>query len=119
MKIAIATDNNLVSEHFGHCEEFTIYELDSKEITSKNKIENPGHEPGFLPVFLNEKEVDIIISGGMGGKAIELFNEKGIDVITGAVGEVDEIIEKYISGELISDDSVCTKHEHSDECGNH
>lgn len=119
MKIAIATDNNLVSGHFGHCEEFTIYELESKKIVSKEKIENPGHEPGFLPVFLNEQGVNTIISGGMGSKAIDLFNEKNIDVITGAVGEVDEIMEKYISGELVSDGSACTKHEHSGDCGNH
>lgn len=119
MKIAIATDGNLVSGHFGHCEGFTIYEIEADEVVSKDKIENPGHKPGFLPVFLNEKGVDIVVSGGMGGKAIDLFNEKGIDVITGARGEIDLVMDQYISGELISDESVCSKHEHSQECGNH
>lgn len=119
MKIAIATDGNVVSGHFGHCEGFTIYDLKDDKIESKNLVENPGHKPGFLPKFLNEKGIDLIISGGMGRKAIDLFNENEIDVITGATGDIDAVMETYISGDLVSDGSVCNKHEHSGDCGGH
>ncbi len=67
MKIAIATDGNEVSGHFGHCEGFTMYEISEDEVLGNEFVPNPGHRPGFLPVFLKEKGTDIIISGGMGG----------------------------------------------------
>ena len=69
MRIAVATENAIVSAHFGHCEGFTIYEVENRKFKSSNFIANPGHEPGFLPVFLKEKNVDLIIAGGMGERA--------------------------------------------------
>lgn len=119
MKLAIATEGSIVSGHFGHCESFTIYEIEAKEVKNKEVVENPGHKPGFLPVFLDEKGVNVIVSGGMGAGAIKIFDEKGIEVITGAEGEVDEILKSYLAGELVSSGSVCNNHEHSGECGNH
>lgn len=119
MKIAVASENNRVSEHFGHCPNFTIYEVEDKKIREKDTIDNPGHKPGFLPKFLGEKGIEVIISGGMGRKAIELFNEEDIEVITGAEGDTDKIVEKYIEGKLESTGSVCDKHEHAGDCGNH
>ena len=76
MKIAIASTNKEVAGHFGHCEGFEIFEIENNSITKEYFIANPGHKPGFLPVFLKENGVDIIIAGGIGGGAIDLFNEK-------------------------------------------
>ena len=84
MRIAVASEGNIVTGHFGHCEGFLVFDTKEKEITTKTFIPNPGHRPGFLPVFLHEQGVDVIISGGMGGGAVEIFNEKGIEVILGA-----------------------------------
>lgn len=119
MKIAIATDNNMVSRHFGHCEGFTIFTLENKKISKKEFIENPGHKKGFLPIFLNEHGINIIISGGMGQGAIEIFNNNNIEVITGTTGNLEEIIQAYLEGELISSGSICHEHEHKDSCGEH
>ena len=84
MKIAVASEGKMVTGHFGHCESFNIFEVENNRIVKNESIPNPGHKPGFLPNFLNDMGVKVIISGGMGGGAIEIFNEKDIEVITGA-----------------------------------
>lgn len=117
MKIAIASDNKMVSPHFGHCEGFTVYKVNSNKIEDESFIANPGHKPGFLPVFLKEKEVDIIIAGGMGQRAQQLFAEKNIKVIVGAEGNCDKIINKYINDELQSTNDVCNRHMNEGSCG--
>ena len=106
-KIAIAVDNNQVSAHFGRCPSFAIIELQGKEVSSKEIIPNPGHRTGFLPKFLAEKGVHTIICGGMGRRAIDLFNEKGIKSIVGVSGDIDEVIHKYLKGQLKESDSLC------------
>lgn len=117
MKIAVASDNGLVSGHFGHCESFMIYDTVDGKIVKTEAVPNPGHKPGFLPVFLNDKGVNVIISGGMGGGAVDIFNEKNIEVITGAQGKAEDLANSYLLGELKSTGSVCHEHQHHDECG--
>lgn len=116
MKIAIASEGKYVSGHFGHCEGFTIYEVEDKKVLNKNFTPNPGHRPGFLPVFLKDQGANVIIAGGMGATAQDLFNENGIEVVVGAQGICDDVVEKYLIGELKSTGSVCTEHEHEGHC---
>jgi len=117
MKIAVASEKEMVTEHFGHCVNFNIYDADGDQITSSTSVANPGHKPGFLPNFLNDMGVNVVISGGMGGGAIEIFNEKGIEVIVGASGQAKAAAEAYLQGKLESTGSVCHEHQHHDECG--
>lgn len=117
MKIAVASEKDMVTGHFGHCENFTIFETENNEITKAERIPNPGHKPGFLPNFLNDLGVKVIISGGMGGGAIDIFNEKDIEVIVGAEGKSETAVLAYLKGELKSTGSVCHDHAHHDECG--
>jgi Mrp family chromosome partitioning ATPase/predicted Fe-Mo cluster-binding NifX family protein len=117
MKIAVASEKENVTEHFGHCESFTIFHVENNQINKSEVIPNPGHKPDFLPNFLNDMGVNAIISGGMGAGAIEIFNEKGIKVITGASGKARTAVEQYLEGKLISTNSVCHQHQHADECG--
>lgn len=116
MKIAVACEKNIVSGHFGHCEGFGIYKVENKNILNKEFIQNPGHRPGYLPVFLKEHNVDIIISGGMGATAQQLFEQNNINVVVGASGSSDEVVEKYINGEIKSTGSICTEHAHEGHC---
>ena len=116
IKIAVASENGMVTEHFGHCEGFSIFEAEDNKIVKSESIPNPGHRPGFLPNFLNDLGVNVIISGGMGGGAIEIFNEKGIEVITGAQGSAEAAANSYLQGALKSTGSVCHEHQHSDGC---
>jgi predicted Fe-Mo cluster-binding NifX family protein len=119
MKIAVASEEKgkLVTGHFGHCEGFAIFETENGGITGKQFVPNPGHRPGFLPNFLNDMGVQVIISGGMGGGAIDIFNEKGIEVIVGASGDAEAAVNGYLQGTLKSTGSVCHEHQHADECG--
>lgn len=116
MKIAIASNGRNVSGHFGHCEGFTIYDIENKEIIKKDFVQNPGHKPGFLPVFLKDLGADTIIAGGMGARAQQLFDENNIDVVVGAEGDCDKIVSAYIKGELKSTGSVCREHQHEGHC---
>ena len=119
MKIAVASENEMVTEHFGHCVNFNIFETKGTEIIKKESILNPGHKPGFLPVFLSERGVEVIISGGMGQGAVDIFNAKNIEVITGTSGTAESAVHGYLQGSLVSTGSVCHEHQHQDECGEH
>lgn len=119
VKIAVASEKDMVAGHFGHCESFHIFETVGNSIVSSEAVANPGHKPGFLPNFLNDMDVKVVISGGMGGGAIDIFNEKGIEVIVGASGSTKTAAEQYLSGALKSTGSVCQEHEHHGECGGH
>jgi len=114
-KIAIASEGEKVSQHFGYCEGFKIAEIEDNAVVGEDYFKNPGHKPGLLPKLLAEKGVDLVISGGMGGNAISIFNENKIDVITGASGEISTVINDYISGELTSGNSACKEHAHHGE----
>ncbi|MGI6443262.1 MAG: NifB/NifX family molybdenum-iron cluster-binding protein [Synergistaceae bacterium] len=112
MKIAVATNNNEVAEHFGHCETFKLFECENGKVLSTENKPNPGHKPGFLPNFLNELGVNVIISGGMGSGAVEIFSEHEIEVVLGSSGDADAAVNSYLLGELKSTGSIC---DHSHE----
>lgn len=116
MKIAVAAMGKTVAGHFGHCETFIIFDTENGKIIAENPVPNPGHKPGFLPNFLADRGVKVIISGGMGGGAVEIFNERDVEVIVGATGDARENVEKYLRGELVSTGSICHEHEHEHEC---
>lgn len=118
MKIAVASEKEMVTEHFGHCENFNIYVVENGKVVSNESIPNPGHKPGFLPNYLNDIGINVIIAGGMGGGAVEIFNEKGIEIITGVSGSAMQAVNSYVQGSLKSTGSVCHEHAHHDECGN-
>lgn len=116
IKIAIASENKVVTEHFGHCKGFMIFDIKNNQIVETKTIPNPGHRPGFLPNFLNDMGVNVIISGGMGSSAMDIFNEKGIEVIVGANGNGEEAVKAYLDGSLKSTGSICHEHQHHEEC---
>lgn len=117
IKIAVASENEMVTEHFGHCDNFNIFEIEDNKIVNSESIPNPGHRPGFLPNFLNDMGVKVIISGGMGGGAIDIFNSKGIEVVVGANGNAKTAVEAYLQGTLKSTGSICQGHKSHGECG--
>ncbi len=107
MKIAISTDGNEVSPHFGRCPQFTIINIEGSKLVGKEVIENPGHHPGYLPQYLNKIGVGCIVAGGMGMRAKELFNQTGIETILGIGGNIEEVIGKIIDGSLEGGESIC------------
>jgi Mrp family chromosome partitioning ATPase/predicted Fe-Mo cluster-binding NifX family protein len=110
LKIAVPVVEGRLSAHFGHCEEFAVFDIDveEKKIVGMNKIPAPPHEPGLLPLWLKEKGVNLIIAGGMGSRAQELFAEKGIKVVVGVSSDAPEnVVENYLKGVLSSGENIC------------
>jgi predicted Fe-Mo cluster-binding NifX family protein len=117
MKIAAACEGTNITGHFGHCENFMIFSAEGTTVKDAVSVPNPGHRPGFLPNYLHGLGVNVIISGGMGSGAIDIFNDLKIEVITGASGDARTAAERYLKGELKSSGSVCHEHQHKDTCG--
>jgi len=107
MRIAIATDGNFVSQHFGRCPYYTIVEIEGNNLFNKKVIDNPGHQPGFLPQFLKEQGMECMIAGGMGTRAQSLFAEAGIQVVVGVTDSIDDVIKQLLNGTLKGGESLC------------
>lgn len=110
MKIAVPVADGRLSAHFGHCEGFVILETDQqgKEVIGKSMHEAPPHEPGLLPRWLHEQGADVIIAGGMGQRAQQLFAENGITVVVGAPSDTPEqLASAYLSGTLHAGENIC------------
>ena len=107
-KIAIPIAEGRLTNHFGHAAEFAIVHVKDKNIAKKELLEPPPHEPGVLPRWLHELGVDVIIAGGMGQRALGLFGENGIQVVTGAPSlSPEELVQQYLSDALVTGDNVC------------
>ena len=111
------SDRVTVDGHFGHTKEFALYVVQGTEIKDVTFVTSPPHEPGLLPRFLGENGIDVIVTGGMGQMAVNLFNQQNIDVILGARGTIESNLNEYMGGALQSTGSSCD-HSHGDhhEC---
>jgi predicted Fe-Mo cluster-binding NifX family protein len=108
MRIAVSVDNSsgldsVVSPHFGRCPYYALVDLDGREVKSINAVENPyhgHHQPGQVPGFIKSQGTDVMLAGGMGRRAIALFQQYGIEAVTGASGTVRHALEQYLGGTL-------------------
>ncbi|HPX11131.1 MAG TPA: P-loop NTPase, partial [Syntrophales bacterium] len=110
MRIAIPLADGKLCMHFGHCERFALVDADParRRIVGREDVEAPPHEPGLLPRWLAERGATVIIAGGMGQRAQELFTQRGIQVIVGAPAEIPEkLVEDFLAGTLRSGVNVC------------
>ena len=118
MRLAIARTGDEAAQHFGHCDNFVIYDLEDNKVTSQTVLQNPGHAPGVLPPFLHQQGVHVVIAGGMGQRARDLFSENNIQTITGLAGSVDQILAAYLTNTLQASNETCSHEEHDHECHN-
>ncbi|MEQ8225446.1 MAG: NifB/NifX family molybdenum-iron cluster-binding protein [Candidatus Eremiobacterota bacterium] len=122
MRLAVATEGGNISQHFGQCSEYTIADIQDKKILNKRLFTNPGHQGGgcSIPHTLHDEKVDCVIAGGMGQKAIMLFEQYGIKTYLGVSGSVDKAIDNFINGSLVSGESTCdSSHGEGHDCGHH
>jgi len=118
MRIAVTYDNGNIGQHFGHTEEFKIYEIDDCAVAESEVVSTGGLGHGFLAGFLASKAVNILICGGMGEHAKVALKEAAIKVVAGAEGNADEAVAAYLDGTL----KTKNLHDHSHEggcCGGH
>lgn len=129
MRIAISLENKKgldsdVAHHFGRCPYFALVDVDDHEIQSCEIVDNPyysAHQPGQVPGFIKEQGADVMLSGGMGRRAIRFFEEYGIQAATGAQSTVQGAVKRYLDGEL-SGAAPCresVEHEHGHGHGHH
>ena len=108
MKFAIPLAEGKLTAHFGHCQEFALIEVENNEIKNKETLIPPPHEPGLLPQWLHEMGTDVIIAGGMGGRALDLFAQNGIKVVTGAPAwGPEDLVKSYLNNTLATGANVC------------
>ncbi|MBU1699349.1 MAG: NifB/NifX family molybdenum-iron cluster-binding protein [Candidatus Eisenbacteria bacterium] len=110
MKIAIPVTAGKLSPHFGHCEEFAVIDVDleSKSAGEESRIPAPPHEPGLLPQWLAEQDVSLVIAGGMGGRARDLFKQQKIAVLIGAeIVEPALLVQSFLDGSLQDGENFC------------
>ena len=107
MRIAISTDGDEVCPHFGRAPQFTIITIENNELLEKKVVSNPGHTVGSIPNFINNQGATCMIAGGMGHRAIQFFNQYGIEVIVGITGKINDVIKKILNGTLEGGESLC------------
>lgn len=110
MRVAIPLTNGKLSQHFGHCEQFAIIDADSdtQEIKSQELVDPPAHEPGILPRWLSGLHVTLVIAGGMGQRAQQLFAQHQIKVVVGApVESAEDVVSAYLEGRMKCGENVC------------
>ena len=110
MKVAVPVSGGRLAAHFGHCEQFALFDVDqeNKRITSQGLVTAPEHQPGLLPRWLAQQGVSLVIAGGMGSRAINLFQESNISVVIGAMEEDPEkAVLDYLEGGLATGGNIC------------
>lgn len=122
MKIAVTYEDGEIFGHFGHTEQFKIYEIENKEIVNTSIIDTQGSGHGLLGSLLIQNGVNILICGGIGSGAKNILSENNIEIYPGVTGSADEAVESFINGTLeYNIDTQCDhhNHEHEHDCSTH
>ena len=110
MRIAVPVFEGKLSQHFGHCETFAIVDTDgdSRQVLNRKDLTPPPHEPGVLPRWLHGEGVNVIIAGGMGQRAQQLFAQNQIEVVVGAPAEsLENLVSAYLNNTLQAGENIC------------
>ncbi len=126
MKICFTSDEqngleSVLSYHFGHCPYYVIVNMEGNEVKSVESVPNAmaeGHNPGDLPSYMKDQGIDVIITGGMGPKAQQYFEDYGIKSVTGAYGKVKEVLEEFLHSKVnVKKEEKVKVEEHDEESG--
>jgi predicted Fe-Mo cluster-binding NifX family protein len=120
MRITVSADNkngldSVVSPHFGRCPYFVVVDVEGHKVREVREVDNPyyaRHQPGQVPAFIDSLGTNVMLTGGMGGRAIMFFQSFGIEGVTGAFGSVRQSVERYLGGELRGAESCKESQEH-------
>ena len=108
MRIAVPTAQGTLCPHFGHCEQFALVDVDDGKIVKTEYQTPPPHEPGVLPAWLHQQGANVIICGGMGMRAQQLFAQNEIQVVYGAPSlSPEEVVRAHLDGSLVTGDNIC------------
>ena len=123
MRIAVTYENGEIFQHFGHTEQFKVYEVEEGKIIASEVVDTNGRGHGALAGVLTDLNADVLICGGIGGGAQMALRTAGIRLYGGVSGDADKVVEEFIAGNLAyTPDVKCNHHEHHGEghvCGEH
>lgn len=124
MRIAVTYDNGTIFQHFGHTENFKVYDVEGDKIVAEEVISADGQGHGALAGFLKHAGVDTLICGGIGAGAQSALRDAGIDFYGGASGKADDAVKALLAGRLVYNPDVkCSHHDHEHgeghKCGGH
>jgi predicted Fe-Mo cluster-binding NifX family protein len=107
MKICVPMKGTMVNNHFGKASEFMLLVVEDNKIASREVVPNPGREKGAVLELMPAYGVTHIITGGMGERAKGVFREQHIVIVTGALGSIDNNVDRFLKGELKPADVPC------------
>ncbi|KZL91396.1 NifB/NifX family molybdenum-iron cluster-binding protein [Clostridium magnum] len=115
MKIALPSRGNQIDDHFGHCEYFTVFTVDSstKQILDSQVVPSPvgcGCKSNIASI-LSEMGVKLMLAGNMGEGAVRVLNNSGIDVVRGCSGDINAVAQSWLDGSLVDSGDCCHEHE--------
>ena len=134
MRIAVTYENGLIFQHFGHTQQFKVYDVQDGKILASQVVDTGSSGHGALAGVLNALQVDTLICGGIGGGAQMALAQAGIRLFGGVSGDADAAVQALIEGNLLYNPNVqCNHHDHhhgeghtcgshgcgGDHCGNH
>lgn len=122
MKIAVTFENGQVFQHFGHTEQFKIYEIANGKVAASSVVDTNGSGHGALAGFLQQHGVDTLICGGIGGGARTALDQAGIRLYGGVSGSADQAVADLLAGTLSYDPDVSCSHHHDGQehsCSDH
>ncbi len=127
MNIAVTYEKGQVFQHFGHTEQFKVYHIEEGKIVSSEVVDTNGSGHGALAGFLLERDIDVLICGGIGDGAQMALAQAGIQLFGGVQGDADKAVESFVQGSLAYNPDVrCDHHHHEGDhncgehsCGNH
>ncbi len=120
MRIAVTYENGQIFQHFGHTEEFKLYDVEDGKVVSEQVVDTNGQGHGALGGFLAAAKADVLICGGIGGGAKNALAQAGVELMAGVSGSADAAVQAYLAGELVySQDANCSHHDHEEghSCG--
>ena len=123
MKIAVTYEQGNVFQHFGHTEQFKIYDIENNSVVNSEIIDTNGSGHGALAGFLSSHKVEVLICGGIGAGAQMAVADMGIKLYGGVSGDADKAVSDFLKGSINYNPNVtCNHHNHESSnhaCGNH
>ena len=122
MKVAIPTRNNVVDDHFGHCEYYTIFTISEDKLIVCTEIQASPEGCGCksnIASVLEEKGVELMLAGNMGEGAKNKLEAHGIAVVRGCSGDIETVVKNYLAGFILDSGKGCAGHDGAHQCGNH
>lgn len=108
LRIALPISEGKLSPHFGHCTVFVMFDVKEGAVVAQQELPAPPHQPGMLPSWLHENGANVLIAGGIGGRAKTLLAQSGIQVVDGvAPDDAETVVKAYLTNTLSRGESLC------------